>query len=600
MYQTIGHAFLSTTDRQPDRVAVLHRPDPSKPVWTTVSWAEYRHAVEAVASGLIASGVQPGHRVAILSGTRWKWAVADLAIMGVGAVTVPIYQNSSPDDIALILNDSGSDVLLCENQAAVDRFLPLRSTCPAVRLVVQMDDEAPAPAGSAAISWVDLIDRGTTSLAARPDLYRTEVEGRASTDIATIVYTSGTTGQPKGAELTHAQLMSAFVDVHELRLSPDDVSLTFLPFAHIAGRVEHFAHVYIGYCMGVAASIEQLREHFLEVRPTFIAAVPRLFEKIYDAATARAGATRTTQAIFDWAVRVGQAVSDELAAGRRIGPWLAVRRRIARRLVFDRITRGLGGRLRFALSGGAPLSLDLLRFFHGAGIIILEGYGLTETTAAVAMNAMSGYRFGSVGRAIGDVQIRIADDGEILVRSTQVMKGYHDNPEATRTVLSAEGWLATGDIGALSDDGYLRITDRKKDLIKTAGGKYVAPQKLENLLKLSRYVSNVLVHGDTRRFIVALIFPAFDELSRFARDRRLGAVDPQQLVHHPQIRRLLADVVADANARLASYETIKRFDVLPRDLSVEAGELTPSMKIRRRECDRKYVDVIERLYDVPD
>lgn len=599
MDQTICHAFLATTDRHSDRVAVLHRADPAASVWTTVSWAEYRRAVEAVAAGLTASGVRAGSRVAILSGTRWKWAVADLAIMGIGAVTVPIYQNSSSDDVEFILNNSGSEVLLCEHQAAVDRFLGLRAVCPAVRVVVRMDAEAPAPAGAAAISWGDLIERGTMSLAARPDLYRTLVEHRTSADTATLVYTSGTTGLPKGAVLTHAQLMSAFVDVHELQLSPDDVSLTFLPFAHIAGRVEHFAHVYIGYCMGVAASLEQLREHFLEVRPTFIAAVPRLFEKIYDAATARAGTTRTTQAIFSWAVRVAQAVSDDRAAGRRPGPWLAVRQRIAKRLVFNRLTRGLGGRLRFALSGGAPLSVDLLRFFHGAGIIILEGYGLTETTAAVAMNSVSGYRFGSVGRAIGDVQIRIADDGEILIRSAQVMKGYHDNPDATRAVLSAEGWFATGDIGALGADGYLRITDRKKDLIKTAGGKYVAPQKLENLLKLSRYVSNVLVHGDARPFIVALIFPEIDELCRFAHNKQLGAAEPEHLVRHPQVRRLFADVVAEANARLASYETIKRFEVLPRDLSVEAGELTPSMKIRRRVCDRKYGDTIERLYELP-
>ena len=599
MQPTICHAFLATTDRHPDRVAVLHRRDPATPDWTSVSWAEYRGSVEAVAAGLVASDVRPGSRVAILSGTRWQWAVADLAIMGIGAVTVPVYQNSSPDDIALILSNSGTEVVICENRAAVDRFLLRRCSCPAVRLVVQMDTEVPAPSDSTAISWNDLIDRGTTSLAARPDLYRALVERQTTTDIATLVYTSGTTGLPRGAVLTHEQLMSAFVDVHGLQLTPDDVSLTFLPFAHIAGRVEHFAHVYVGYCMGVAASIEQLREHFLEVRPTFIAAVPRLFEKIYHAAAARAGATRTTRAIFNWAVRIGQAASDDWAAGRPVGAWLAVRHRIAKRLVFDRITRGLGGRLRFALSGGAPLSPDLLRFFHGAGFIIFEAYGLTETTAAVAMNSVSGYRFGSVGRAIGDVQIRIADDGEVLIKSTQVMKGYHDNPHETRAVLSAEGWLATGDIGALSDDGYLRITDRKKDLIKTAGGKYIAPQKLENLLKLSRYVSNALVHGDTRRFIVALIFPAIDELRRFARDQQLSAGEPEDLVSHPQVRRLFADVVDEVNVRLASYETIKRFELLPRDLSVEAGELTPSMKIRRRVCDRTYVDVIERLYDMP-
>lgn len=547
-----------------------------------------------MAAGLAACGVRPGTRVAILSATRWKWAVADMAIMGLGAVTVPIYQNSSADDLALILGNSGSEILFCENRAAVDRYLPLADVCASVRVVVLMEGEASGPA----ISWSDLIDRGAASIAAQPDLYRNAVARLATTDIATIVYTSGTTGLPKGAVLTHAQLMSAFVDVHELHLSPDDVSLTFLPFAHIAGRVEHFAHVYVGYCMGVASSIEQLRQHFLEVRPTFMAAVPRLFEKVYDAASARAASTRAGQAIFTWAVGVAETVSDEQAAGRSLAPWLAIKRRLAKRLVFDRITRGLGGRLRFALSGGAPLSLDLLRFFHGAGVIIFEGYGLTETTAAITMNSTSGYRFGTVGRAIGDVEIRIADDGEIFVKSGQVMQRYCDNPEATDAVLSSDGWFATGDMGTL-DDGYLRITDRKKDLIKTAGGKYVAPQKLENLVKLSRYVSNVLVHGDAQRYIVALIFPAVDELNRFAREEQLDASVPEELVRHPKVRRLMEDAVAAANARLASYETIKRFEVLPRDLTVEAGELTPSMKIRRRACDRKYVDVIRRLYDSP-
>lgn len=591
MDYTICHAFLATTDKHPDRVAVRHCRGPSAPGWTTVTWVEYRRAVEALAAGLTACGVGQGDRVAVLSRTRWEWAVVDLAVMGIGAVTVPIYHNSSPEDAAFILNNSGSEILFCENRAMVERFLPLRDGCPRVRLVVQMDEGGPA------MSWTALIDRGASRLAAEPHLYRTLAGRGTYADVATLVYTSGTTGLPKGAVLTHEQLMSAFVDVHELNLTPHDVSLTFLPFAHIAGRVEHFAHVYVGFCMGIAESTERLRENFLDVRPTFIAAVPRLFEKVYDAAVARAGATRTTHRIFTWAVKVGHAVSDARAAGRPLPLGLSVKYRIAKRLVFDRIAGRLGGRLRFALSGGAPLSVDLLRFFHGAGLIILEGYGLTETTAAVAMNSVSGFRFGSVGRAIGDVQIRIADDGEIFVKSAQVMKGYHENPGATHDVLSADGWFATGDIGRLSGDGYLTITDRKKDLIKTAGGKYVAPQKLETLLKLSRYVSNVLVHGDTRRFIVALIAPSVEELQRFARDERIGAANAEALVGHPRVRRLFAEAVAEVNSRLASYETIKHFEVLPRDFTVDAGELTPSMKIRRDACGLKYGDVLRRLHE---
>ncbi len=598
MDHTICHAFLATTERCPDRTAVRHRRGPSgAKAWTTVTWREYRRAVERVAAGLIACGVRRGDRVAILSGTRWEWAVADLAIMGIGAATVPIYQNSSPADAEFILNDSGSDVLFCEHRAMVERFTDLGAACPRVRVVVQMDEIDSAPSGGAPMSWADFLDRGAPRLSADPDLYRTLTNQRTLADVATLVYTSGTTGQPKGAVLTHEQLMSAFVDVAELDLTEDDVSLTFLPFAHIAGRVEHFAHVYIGFCMGFADSIEGLRENFLDVRPTFIAAVPRLFEKIYDAVTARAEASRTSHRIFRWAVAVGHAVSDRRAAGRPLPAGLRVKYRIARRLVFDRLVHNLGGRLRFAISGGAPLSVDLLRFFHGAGLMILEAYGLTETTAAVVMNSVRAYRFGCVGRAIGDVQIRIASDGEIFIKSAQVMKAYHNNPEATREVLAADGWFATGDIGELSDDGYLKITDRKKDLIKTAGGKYVAPQKIETLLKTSRYVSNVLVHGDTRRCIVALITPNVEEVQRFLRDHGLVAADPAGLVGDPRVRRLFDEVVAEVNARLASYETIKNFAVLPRDFTVDAGELTPSMKIRRDVCDRKYADVLEHLYE---
>jgi long-chain acyl-CoA synthetase len=360
--------------------------------------------------------------------------------------------------------------------------------------------------------------------------------------------------------------------------------------------VELWGHVHVGWMMGYAESIDRIKNGLMEIRPTFLVAVPRIFEKVYNGIVSKAEAQKTKKKIFQWALKVGLQVSDAKSSKRSIPLPLLVEYQLARKLVFDKLIEGLGGRLRFAFSGGAPLSKEIARFFHAANIYLLEGYGLTETTAGIFVNSLYDYRFGTVGKPIGDTRVKIAEDGEILVNSKKVMIGYYKNDSATREVLSDDGWFATGDIGELTPDGFLRITDRKKDLIKTAGGKFVAPQKLENLLKLNKYISNVLIHGDKRKYVIALVTLNFDEINRLAAENGITTRDHAQLVKQNVVKEAIRQAVADVNAQLASYESIKAFEILPEDFTIDSGELTPSLKVRRKFCDKKYASVIDRLY----
>jgi long-chain acyl-CoA synthetase len=363
----------------------------------------------------------------------------------------------------------------------------------------------------------------------------------------------------------------------------------------VLGRIEIWGHAIIGHTLAFAESIEKLRDNLLEVKPTLMISVPRVFEKIYSGILSQAEVSPLRSRVFQWALSVGREISRCKIEKKSVPVDLALRYRVAKKLVFDAISERLGGRLRFAISGGAPLSPSIAEFFHSTGLLILEGYGLTETTAAIAVNTPFDYRFGTVGKPIGDVRFKIADDGEILVHSKKVMKEYHKNPDETARVLR-DGWFHTGDIGEISEDGYLRITDRKKDLLKTAGGKYVAPQRLEGLLKTNRFISQVHIHGDQRKYVVALVTLNMPEVEKFSAENGIPNQDPAKLVQHPKIRELARKAIAEANSHLASFESIKNFAILPSEFTIESGELTPSLKIKRKVVEQNYADLIQSLY----
>jgi long-chain acyl-CoA synthetase len=603
MGDIIVRRFLETVKHHANKTAVRFPQTVSsrQTNWLELSWAEYRKLVESLAAGLQTSGIRKGDRVAILANTRLEWAALDLAILGLGAITVPIYPSSTADDVAFILHDSQVKLLFVENLDLLKRLhtvLGRESQLHRPEKVILMDAAATEDISTfiEATTLDALQVVGEKALKTSPTLYELAVDELRSDDVATIIYTSGTTGRPKGVVHTHAQVYSEVSEALPLLgISSNDVTLSFLPYAHVLGRIEIWGHALLGYTMGFAVSIERLKHDFQEIRPTVMVAVPRIFEKIHAGILAQAEISPLRRRVFDWALAAGREFSRCKQEKRAIPLDVALQYAAARKLVFDTIQDRLGGRLRFAVCGGAPLSREIAEFFHAAGLLILEGYGLTETTAAVCVNTPFDYRFGTVGKPIGDVRVQIADDGEILIKSRKVMREYLGDPDSTKAALK-DGWFHTGDIGEFDENGHLRITDRKKDLIKTAGGKYVAPQRLEGLVKLSHFVSNVHIHGDNRKYCVALVTLAWDHVSAWAKDQGLEIKNMAEASGHPRVKELIRRAIADANSHLAPFETIKHFAILPSDFSIDNGEITPSLKVKRKVVDERYKSIIDSLY----
>ena len=565
--------------------------------WNELDWSAYRALVQSIAAGLQTLGVRKGDRIAIVSNTRLEWAATDFAILGLGAVTVPIYQNSTNEDLSFILENSRVKILVCETPSQFRKIESIVRAIPAIEKVICFEKEKDPTAEAGSFTTLEALQAaGDQALKTSPTLYELALREITLSDTATIIYTSGTTGRPKGVVITHTQALSEVADAFPLLgVTVRDRSLCFLPYAHILGRVEIWGHGLTGYTMAFAESIERIKDNLIEVKPTIMMAVPRIFEKIYNGILAQSQTSALKNRAFQWALATGREMSQYKVEKQPVPIDLAVRYRLAKKLVLDTISERMGGRLRFAVSGGAPLSRSIAEFFHAAGLLILEGYGLTETTAAVAVNTPFDYRFGTVGKGIGDVRFKIAEDGEILVHSKKVMKEYLDDPEGTAAVLT-DGWYHTGDIGELSPEGYLRITDRKKDLIKTAGGKYVAPQKLEGLLKASHYISQVHIHGDQKKYIVAVLTLNMETIREWAAENAVDATSREDLVANARVRELLRKAVAETNSHLASYETIKNFAILPREFTIESGELTPSLKVKRKVVDERYKSMIDGLY----
>lgn len=589
---TLAHCWLAMKERPAARAAAkIRRPSG----WHEVSWGEYSSDIERAAAGLLSLGIAPGQHVAIMSNTRYEWACMDFAAQAIRAVTVPVYQNNTAEDTEYILNDSGAAAFVAENRNTLKIWRKIASNCPDVKKVICFETDNPGD--PSLITWDQLLQMGAEYLASRPTAVADLAQEAKPHDVATILYTSGTTGKPKGVVLAHEQAISEVSEAFPLcGVTENDVSLSFLPYAHIFGRIEMWGHAYIGFTMGFAESIERIRQNLLDVKPTIMVSVPRIFEKIYAAISAQMENQPLKRRLFQWALDVGKSVSDKQMKRELVPLPLLAQHEVARRLVLDKIPQAFGGRLRFAVSGGSGLHRDISLFFHACGVLILEGYGLTETTAAITVNTPFNYRFGSVGRPIGDVQLRIAEDGEILVKSKKVMRSYYKNPQATEEVMTADGWFKTGDIGEILTGGDLRITDRKKDLIKTAGGKYVAPQRLEGLLKLNPIVGNALIHGNDRKYVVALLSLDRPTAERYAKEKNIPHRNWNELVEHPEIQALARNAVTEANSHLASWESIKRFLVVPEEFTVEGGELTPSLKVKRKVLDERYKGRIESLY----
>lgn len=588
---TISQCLLKMNDRG-DRKAISFKQHGK---WQDLSWREYYDKISITASALINLGVKKGDRIAIMSNTRLEWSLCDYAIMGIGAVTVPIYQSSTEADIEYILNNSKARFIFVESKSSLLEIQSLLDKLPSVEKIICFNNEL-VLSESNCLTWGDFHSRGAKNLKANVIDFESSCIHAKSTDLATLIYTSGTTGMPKGVVITHEQIISEVSEAFPyVGATINDVSLSFLPYAHVLGRIENWGHMYIGFHLAFAESIDRVKQNLAEIRPTFLVSVPRIFEKIYAGILAQLSNNPIKKTLFKWAVEIGQKAGLCRINHEPIPIALYAQLQIAENLVLNNVKNAFGGRLRFAISGGAPIAREIEEFFHACGVLILEGYGLTETTAAICVNTPFDYKFGSVGKPIGDTELRIAEDGEILVRSKKVMKEYYNDIDSTKNSIE-DGWLKTGDIGEILPSGDLRITDRKKDLIKTAGGKYVAPQKLENLLKTQPLVSQAIIHGDNKKYIVALVSLDFASLEQYAKDNSISFQNPASLTQNHRVLELIRASVAEVNSRLASFETIKRFSILPVELSVENGDLTPSLKIKRKILERKYADQIAALY----
>ncbi|TMB58597.1 MAG: long-chain fatty acid--CoA ligase [Deltaproteobacteria bacterium] len=570
--------------------------------WREVTWQTMAERVRAIAAGLLDLGVAPGDRVALLSNTRPEWMEIDFAILACGALTVPIYQSNLPAECGYIIANSESSVVFVENpkqRAKIEEVTRhgfeldgVRQTI-GVRAVITIEGDPGAGESLAA-----LVKRGRDALGHLLGELDARIADLRRDQLATIVYTSGTTGPPKGVLQTHGNHLATVESLLKLGIAREgDVDFFFLPLAHSFARLIEYYGIAAGTITAFARSIDNLAEDLAGSRPHLVPAVPRIYEKLYgriQGARESGGALR--RALFDWAVGVGRARSRHEQEGRPVPTLLQWQHGLAHRLVFSRIHQLLGGNIRYMTSGGAPLSREIAEFFHAVGIPILEGYGLTETTPSLTVNQPERFKLGTVGLPLDCCELRIAPDGEILARGANIALGYHRRPEATAESWDREGWFHTGDIGEFDADGFLRITDRKKDLIKTSGGKYVAPQKIENLLKLQPHVSQAVVIGDNRKYCTALITLDQEEVGRWASAQGLRFASPEEMAAHPRVREVIEAEVAAANKELASYESIKYFRILPRDLSTETGELTPSLKVKRKVMAERYRQQIEEMY----
>ena len=589
-YPALPRCFLNAMDRFPSPRTQMYRTPAG---WQTISSEELVRRIAGVAKALAELGVGAGDRVGVFAPNCPEWHVADFAIQGIGGVTVPVYFHESVDRITYILKDSGARVVFTSGEEQTRKIAECRANLPELEQVISV--APPADLHGEILRYDALI-------AATGDAEIKEYRGRAAEvtlgQLATIIYTSGTTGEPKGVMLSHANLSSnAFDGAAGYEMTPSDVGLSFLPLAHVYERTMDYAFFFHGVPIAYVEQMETVPQALLEVHPTILGAVPRFYEKIYanviEQGHHESGIKRK---VFDWAIRVAAKAVPWRAYGKSAPLGLRLQWDAADKIVYSKIRSGLGGRLRVLTAGGGPLAPELAEFFWSVGLPVFQGYGLTETSPIVTANSPKSNKIGTVGLPIPDVELRIAADGEILVKGPCVMQGYYRKPDATREVLAGDGWLSTGDIGRLDEQGNLIITDRKKELLKTAGGKFVAPAPIENLLKTSPYIANAMVVGDKHKFVSVLIVPNFATICSAARDAGRDVATTGQMLSDPWVRDLIAHEIERLTPALAQYEKPKRFALLEKDFTYGDGALTYTLKLKRRVIEERYQDVIARMY----
>jgi long-chain acyl-CoA synthetase len=589
-HQSIYQLFQEITTVNGSKLAFQYKKGGN---WFDVTWTEARESVARVSKALIAMDVAKGDRICILSGTRLEWSLSDYGIVSCGAVTVGIYHSSLASDCAYIINHSDAELIFVENEVQLDKVMGVRTDLSKLRQIVIFDGDSD-PANNV-LGWEDFLDKGAgvsdEQAAQRGDEVGPE-------DLASIVYTSGTTGVPKGAMLTNNNLLFTSQSVIDsVELMPHFKTLMFLPLAHVFARLIAYTCLRYPAPMAFAEDFTTVPQNLREIRPQFMASVPRLYEKAYEkilVGVEQAGGIK--EVLFNWAVGVGRKVSAKQLSHQPVTGLLAIQHKLAHKLVLHKIGAALGGQLEWSISGAAPLNKAIGEFFHACGVNILEGIGMTENTSFSHVNRYDHNKFGTVGQPGPGIEARIAEDGEVLIRGANVMKGYFKNDEATAETIDEDGWLLTGDIGEIDDEGFLKITDRKKDLIVTAGGKNVAPQRIEQIMRTSQYIGQVVAIGDKRKFISALITLDPDAISQWAVAKGLETEDLGALADDPTVRELIEAEVAERNKQLASYESIKKFHILPRDFTIEDGELTPTLKVKRKVVTQRNQADIDAMY----
>ena len=590
MVNTLAQLFLHTIKSFPKADLMLYK---EAGEYKPISTEEFGDWVICLSLGLRELGLNKGDKLALLAENSPEWVMTDLASLCLGRITVPIYTSLVPEQIKYIVNDSDTKIVVCSDLSLWEKVKSVKDKMKNVEYFLIMGDEAPE--GTVLLS--EVIERGKKVKEKDPGLFEKSALEIKPNDTASIIYTSGTTGTPKGVILSHSNFISNSKSTSDIiKFTSDDYVLSFLPLSHVLERMVTFTYLYKGCSIAYAESVETVAENLLEIRPHIMVSVPRVFEKIYAKVmdTVLEGSALKKK-IFFWGVKVGKEFSQKKLDKEKISKWLELKRKIAHKLVFSKIISKTGGRVRFFVSGGAPLSKDIAEFFYGIGLVILEGYGLTETSPVIAVNTFEELRFGSVGKPIPGVEVKIADDGEILTRGPNLMKGYYKKEEETNEAIK-QGWFYTGDIGHLDEDNFLYITDRKKDIIVTAGGKNVAPQIIENQLKTNPFISNAVVIGDRKKFVSALVVPEFEKLEGYAKASNIEYTSRKDLIENEKINNFMMSEIDRYSANFASYERVKRIVLLDRDFEIEKGELTPSLKVRRNIVEDKYKDVIDKLY----
>ena len=592
---TLNELFFTSARKWNKPDALLVRVDGK---WQPISHATMLERVRRIAFGLASLGIERGDRVAILSENRPEWAFADYACLTAGFADVPIYGTLPAEQIPHLLEDSGAVAIFVSNVAQAGKIASIRRRCPKLRHVIAFDANAKH---NADVTLRDLEARGTAAdTPERAAEYERAALAVSPDDIATIIYTSGTTGAPKGVMLSHDNIRSNVEGACRLVQIENDTALSFLPLSHIFERMGDYWFFITGTTIAYVDSFDLVPQAMLEVRPTIAMSVPRLYEKMYARVLENAlsgGAVK--KRIFFWARSVADRWADQKLAGREPGGLLALQYALAQKLVFSKLKARTGGRMRFFVSGGAPLAPEINKFFYAAGLTILEGYGLTETSPVIGVNTPDNFRIGTIGKPIDGVEVKVAPDGELLTRGPHVMKGYFNNPDATAEAIDSDGWFHTGDIGVI-EDGFIRITDRKKDLIVTAGGKNIAPQPIENMVKTNKFVSQAVVIGDRRKFTVLLIVPNFEQVEKWAKQRNMIWTDRSQLLAMPAVQQMVEQEVRSKLTGLAPFEMPKKIALLGSDFSVESGELTPTLKVKRRVIEKNYKSLIDSLYTATD